>query len=72
MAVAGLIALAVLASATACGGSAGAAAAAAPAATSAAAAAAAGTRPEVAKVDLIMDWEPWVLDIPIDVAQAGG
>ncbi|MGO8684019.1 MAG: ABC transporter substrate-binding protein [Thermoleophilia bacterium] len=72
MAVAGLIALVVLAAATGCGGSAGSAAAVAPAATSAAAAAAAGTRPEVAKVDLIMDWEPWVLDIPIDVAQAKG
>lgn len=28
--------------------------------------------PEVAKVDLIMDWVPWVLDIPIDVAQEKG
>jgi putative hydroxymethylpyrimidine transport system substrate-binding protein len=28
--------------------------------------------PEVAKIDLIMDWVPWVLDIPIDVAQAKG
>ncbi|MCZ7664345.1 MAG: ABC transporter substrate-binding protein [Thermoleophilia bacterium] len=25
-------------------------------------------KPEVAKVDLIMDWVPWVLDVPIDVA----
>ena len=29
-------------------------------------------RPEVTKVDLIMDWVPWVLDIPVDVAQARG
>ena len=29
-------------------------------------------RPEVAQVTLIMDWVPWVLDIPIDVAQAKG
>ena len=28
--------------------------------------------PEVAKLDLIMDWVPWVLDIPIDVAQEKG
>ncbi len=28
--------------------------------------------PEVAQVDLIMDWMPWVLDIPIDVAQVKG
>jgi len=28
--------------------------------------------PEVANVDLIMDWVPWVLDIPIDVAQEKG
>ncbi len=28
--------------------------------------------PEVAEIDLIMDWVPWVLDIPIDVAQAKG
>jgi len=28
--------------------------------------------PEVAKVDLVMDWVPWVLDIPIDVAQEKG
>jgi putative hydroxymethylpyrimidine transport system substrate-binding protein len=28
--------------------------------------------PEVAKVDLMMDWIPWVLDIPVDVAQAKG
>ncbi len=28
--------------------------------------------PEVAQVDLMMDWIPWVLDIPIDVAQAKG
>jgi ABC-type nitrate/sulfonate/bicarbonate transport system substrate-binding protein len=28
--------------------------------------------PEVSEVDLMMDWSPWVLDIPIDVAQAMG
>ena len=28
--------------------------------------------PETAAVELIMDWVPWVLDIPIDVAQAKG
>jgi len=30
------------------------------------------TAPEVAEIDLIMDWVPWVLDIPVDVAQARG
>lgn len=33
---------------------------------------AADAAPEVAEIDLIMDWVPWVLDIPIDVAQAKG
>jgi putative hydroxymethylpyrimidine transport system substrate-binding protein len=33
---------------------------------------AATARPEVTKVDLMMDWVPWVLDIPVDVAQAKG
>jgi putative hydroxymethylpyrimidine transport system substrate-binding protein len=28
--------------------------------------------PEVPQVDLMMDWIPWVLDIPVDVAQAKG
>lgn len=28
--------------------------------------------PEVAEVTLIMDWVPWVLDIPVDVAQEKG
>jgi ABC-type nitrate/sulfonate/bicarbonate transport system substrate-binding protein len=28
--------------------------------------------PEFQEVDLIMDWIPWVLDIPVDVAQAKG
>ena len=43
-------------------------------AASATVAASAGVnaKPEVAKVDLMMDWVPWVLDIPIDVAQAKG
>ncbi|HZL63723.1 MAG TPA: ABC transporter substrate-binding protein [Thermoleophilia bacterium] len=36
------------------------------------ASAAASARPEVDQVTLIMDWVPWVLDIPVDVAQARG
>jgi len=28
--------------------------------------------PEMPKVELIMDWVPWVLDIPVDVAQEKG
>jgi putative hydroxymethylpyrimidine transport system substrate-binding protein len=28
--------------------------------------------PETAEITLIMDWVPWVLDIPVDVAQAQG
>lgn len=39
-----------------------------PAATSAAA----SGGPEVSNVTLIMDWVPWVLDIPVDVAQDKG
>jgi putative hydroxymethylpyrimidine transport system substrate-binding protein len=35
-------------------------------------AAASGGAAGVVKVSLIMDWVPWVLDIPIDVAQAKG
>ena len=31
-----------------------------------------GAAPEVADVTLIMDWVPWVLDIPVDVAQEKG
>ena len=32
----------------------------------------AGAAVEVPDVDLMMDWIPWVLDIPVDVAQAKG
>ncbi len=32
----------------------------------------AAAAPEVAEVTLIMDWVPWVLDIPVDVAQEKG
>jgi putative hydroxymethylpyrimidine transport system substrate-binding protein len=32
----------------------------------------AGAEVEVREVDLMMDWIPWVLDIPVDVAQAKG
>jgi len=39
---------------------------------SASGAAASAAAPEVAKVTLIMDWLPWVLDIPVDVAQEKG
>ena len=28
--------------------------------------------PDVTEVTLIMDWVPWVLDIPVDVAQDKG
>jgi putative hydroxymethylpyrimidine transport system substrate-binding protein len=42
------------------------------AAVSGSASAAAGSAPEVADVTLIMDWVPWVLDIPVDVAQEKG
>jgi putative hydroxymethylpyrimidine transport system substrate-binding protein len=33
---------------------------------------AAAASPEMAEVTLIMDWVPWVLDIPVDVAQEQG
>ncbi len=57
--------LAVLAL-TACGGEQPAAAATGGASIAATAA------PELADVTLIMDWVPWVLDIPVDVAQEQG
>ncbi len=69
------IAALVLAAAAGCGGTATATIAGPSTVTSPAAlgtSRAAGARPEVAKVDLMMDWVPWVLDIPIDVAQAEG
>jgi len=61
----------------ACGGSAQPPAAGASAGTSSGTSAgatpgSAAARPEIAQVTLIMDWVPWVLDIPIDVAQAKG
>ena len=62
-----LLAVAALA-AGACGSSGRASAA----SGSPSAAAFAAARPEVGEVTLIMDWVPWVLDIPIDVAQAKG
>jgi ABC-type nitrate/sulfonate/bicarbonate transport system substrate-binding protein len=43
-----------------------------PADASASAAATATSAPEVATVTLMMDWVPWVLDIPVDVAQEKG
>jgi ABC-type nitrate/sulfonate/bicarbonate transport system substrate-binding protein len=52
---------------SACGGGQPAAAA-----TGAAASSSATAAPEVAEVTLIMDWVPWVLDIPVDVAQEKG
>ena len=52
-----------------CGADEPAASAASPSAAGATATAAA---PEVAEVTLIMDWMPWVLDIPVDVAQENG
>jgi putative hydroxymethylpyrimidine transport system substrate-binding protein len=69
------VAALVLAAAAGCGGSgtattAGTSTGVSPAASGATGAA--NARPEVAKVDLMMDWVPWVLDIPIDVAQAKG
>jgi ABC-type nitrate/sulfonate/bicarbonate transport system substrate-binding protein len=41
-------------------------------AASGSAASAASAAPETATVTLIMDWVPWVLDIPVDVAQEKG
>jgi ABC-type nitrate/sulfonate/bicarbonate transport system substrate-binding protein len=54
----------------ACGGDQPAAAAVGP--SSSAAASLGSTPPEVTTVTLIMDWVPWVLDIPVDVAQEKG
>jgi putative hydroxymethylpyrimidine transport system substrate-binding protein len=62
-----VLAVAAAAVASGCGGgssAAGAAATASPAAR--------GAAPEMAQVTLIMDWLPWVLDIPVDVAQQQG
>jgi len=62
-----LVAVLCAAALTACGSAAGTAASsgAAPAATASPVA-------DVAGVTLIMDWVPWVLDIPVDVAQQQG
>jgi ABC-type nitrate/sulfonate/bicarbonate transport system substrate-binding protein len=69
-----LLTAAVALLAAACGSSslAPASPAAASDAPAAAASGSAAAQPEVAQVTLIMDWVPWVLDIPIDVAQAKG
>jgi ABC-type nitrate/sulfonate/bicarbonate transport system substrate-binding protein len=67
-----LVAAAALA-AGACGGSTPASSATAAVYGSAAAASGSATaQPEVTQVTMIMDWVPWVLDIPVDVAQAKG
>jgi len=66
--LAGLTLLLVLAALTGCGASDDAKAPDAPASAATAGAAA----PEVAKVTVMMDWIPWVLDIPVDVAQEKG
>lgn len=63
--------LTAAAAAAGCGGSGSSTTTGATASAGASTAAAVG-KPEVAKVDLMMDWVPWVLDIPIDVAQAKG
>jgi ABC-type nitrate/sulfonate/bicarbonate transport system substrate-binding protein len=64
------LALAVLVALGGCGGAETAATAASPGAS--APAAVSGVSPEVGNVTLIMDWVPWVLDIPVDVAQEKG
>jgi putative hydroxymethylpyrimidine transport system substrate-binding protein len=70
VAAAAIAGLALLAAASGCGSS---SSATIPTASSSPSESAAGNvKPEVTKVDLIMDWLPWVLDIPIDVAQARG
>jgi ABC-type nitrate/sulfonate/bicarbonate transport system substrate-binding protein len=63
------LALVLAAAVAGCGGSGATTGAGSSTVTSAAAE---NAKPEVAKVDLMMDWVPWVLDIPIDVAQAKG
>jgi ABC-type nitrate/sulfonate/bicarbonate transport system substrate-binding protein len=68
-AIVSLCALAVLAL-SACGG--GEPAAVAGEASAAGGSPAATQVPEVRDVTLIMDWVPWVLDIPVDVAQERG
>ncbi len=78
LAVAVMVAIAVLAAG--CSQSSRTATTAGQTATTAKAATAASTAttattvaaPEVADVNLMMDWSPWVLDIPIDVAQTMG
>jgi ABC-type nitrate/sulfonate/bicarbonate transport system substrate-binding protein len=68
-----LLATAAALAGAACGGSTQPPAAGASAAGGApSGSASASARPEVSQVTLIMDWVPWVLDIPIDVAQANG
>ena len=65
----GLVLLLVLLPLAGCGGSDDVKAA---DASASAAAVTASAAPEVANVTLMMDWVPWVLDIPIDVAQEKG
>lgn len=60
-----LLSAIALAATAGCGGQEPAAPAASPSAATAAV-------PEMADVTLIMDWVPWVLDIPVDVAQEKG
>ncbi|MFA4965838.1 MAG: ABC transporter substrate-binding protein [Thermoleophilia bacterium] len=63
--IAAVLSLLALVAVSGCGGTDAAEPAASPSA------AAAGL-PEVADITLIMDWLPWVLDIPVDVAQEKG
>jgi putative hydroxymethylpyrimidine transport system substrate-binding protein len=67
LASAALLALLAAAALSGCGGQADAAVSSPSGAASPGAAA-----PEVSEVTLIMDWVPWVLDIPVDVAQERG
>jgi putative hydroxymethylpyrimidine transport system substrate-binding protein len=60
-----LLGLMTLVTAAGCGGT-------EPVASSGSPSADAAVSPEVADVTLIMDWVPWVLDIPVDVAQEKG
>lgn len=76
---ASLLAFALVLFASACGGTGSTTTSGAPVSTEGALSTAVPTSttagaapPEVSKVDLIMDWVPWVLDIPIDVAQEKG
>ena len=65
-------ALLLLAAAAALSGCGSGTDAAASSSSAAAATSASAAAPDVATVTLIMDWVPWVLDIPVDVAQEKG